>query len=683
MLKVSCTLIHKIKEAKCCCFKKGIHSRKQCKKWMILFIFIWLISSCNFKPVHPNLWSFGDYSKRFQPIFEHYKNPEDSLKRKAAQYLIENMGEHFYYEPDNESELDSFFLHLEQTISLPQLANKKLYETLKRERINIEINKRLGEGSLSKPDYIKRADFKTLTPEYLIENIDDAFIAWELPWAKSYSFDVFCRYILPYRYGNEVPELWRKTVLNQFKWIPDSVQNIENPLEVASMVNKQFVHRLCFAEQLTKKGIKQKISHQLNANVFGNCEFQAGIGVSILRALGIPAAVVNIPNWGNVNYGHELTGMLDKDNNWHYFNFGESGPEKDLNFRPIKMCLEHFDKMENFSPVLEDVTEKMVQTVDLEVRVKANKNDEIYLCAFGNLKWVPISKGTNSISKVIFENVGRNRRIFLAAKKKGNKLIPVSKAFCTDTLGNISYFNPDYSNQLSVKLLRKYPYWTYKQRMAALIGGEFSVSDNTDFSQKNVLYTIKDTLQYYPNILKTLELKGKYLRYEFPNLNDSTFDGPAEISFFTTENDSLKKIAGKYFGSPQLSQEQINLITDNNILTYVEVWDCDEDLKLETGKIVLRKNKQAIYVEMELDSAVTVTHVGICPRNDKNGIYPGMTYELFMWDNEWKSMGVKVAKANTIDFDNIPDNAVLWLRNLDEGKEERIFTMKNGEQLWW
>jgi hypothetical protein len=75
--------------------------------------------------------------------------------------------------------------------------------------------------------------------------------------------------------------------------------------------------------------------------------------------------------------------------------------------------------------------------------------------------------------------------------------------------------------------------------------------------------------------------------------------------------------------------------------------------------------------------------VGICPRNDKNGIYPGMRYELFIWDDEWISQGVKVATDDKIGFDNVPANAVMWLRNHDEGKEERIFTMKEGRQVWW
>jgi hypothetical protein len=159
--------------------------------------------------------------------------------------------------------------------------------------------------------------------------------------------------------------------------------------------------------------------------------------------------------------------------------------------------------------------------------------------------------------------------------------------------------------------------------------------------------------------------------------------GPAEIAFYTTKNNRLEKIVGKYFGSPQITEEHIRIMTDGDILSYVEVLDFKEDMNEKTGKFILKKEGQPIWIAMELDTTTKVTHVGICPRNDKNGVYPGMRYELFYWDKEWKSLGRKKATGDSAVFEEIPQNSVLWLRNLDEGREERIFTMKDGEQVWW
>ena len=58
-------------------------------------------------------------------------------------------------------------------------------------------------------------------------------------------------------------------------------------------------------------------------------------------------------------------------------------------------------------------------------------------------------------------------------------------------------------------------------------------------------------------------------------------------------------------------------------------------------------------------------------------------YELFFWDNEWISLGEKHATGHALRYDNVPKNALLWLRNKTKGHEERPFTYENGMQIWW
>jgi hypothetical protein len=40
-------------------------------------------------------------------------------------------------------------------------------------------------------------------------------------------------------------------------------------------------------------------------------------------------------------------------------------------------------------------------------------------------------------------------------------------------------------------------------------------------------------------------------------------------------------------------------------------------------------------------------------------------------------------KTQELVYHNVPSGALLLLRNLTKGKEERIFTYENGEQVWW
>lgn len=71
------------------------------------------------------------------------------------------------------------------------------------------------------------------------------------------------------------------------------------------------------------------------------------------------------------------------------------------------------------------------------------------------------------------------------------------------------------------------------------------------------------------------------------------------------------------------------------------------------------------------------------PEDDSNAIFPGQHYELFYWQGQWVSLGVQEAKDTELVYRGVPKGALLWLRNLDEGEQERIFTYENGKQVWY
>ena len=48
----------------------------------------------------------------------------------------------------------------------------------------------------------------------------------------------------------------------------------------------------------------------------------------------------------------------------------------------------------------------------------------------------------------------------------------------------------------------------------------------------------------------------------------------------------------------------------------------------------------------------------------------------------WKNNQYVVCKLSLIHIWNIPENALLLLRNHTRGKDERIFVYENGEQQW-
>ncbi|MCD8260664.1 MAG: hypothetical protein LUD15_03520, partial [Bacteroides sp.] len=80
-------------------------------------------------------------------------------------------------------------------------------------------------------------DIEVLSADYLIENIDLAFKAWQEPWSRHFTFDEFCEYILPYRVRNEPISNWRKLLHEKYYGIKDSIQHLSDPEEVALYLN--------------------------------------------------------------------------------------------------------------------------------------------------------------------------------------------------------------------------------------------------------------------------------------------------------------------------------------------------------------------------------------------------------------------------------------------------------------
>lgn len=151
------------------------------------FIGILLLSLLHFScsPIHDAplklaLTMAGDNRKELQQVLGHYE--DDSLKHKAACFLIENM---------------------------------------------------IGKGTIryllqeSDSCYIRQEpepDLTCITADYLIENIDLAFEVWQkYSWCKQLSFGEFCRNILPYRLKQEPLDRWRSYYYMRYKTTADSL----------------------------------------------------------------------------------------------------------------------------------------------------------------------------------------------------------------------------------------------------------------------------------------------------------------------------------------------------------------------------------------------------------------------------------------------------------------------------
>jgi len=87
---------------------------------------------------------------------------------------------------------------------------------------------------------------------------------------------------------------------------------------------------------------------------------------------------------------------------------------------------------------------------------------------------------------------------------------------------------------------------------------------------------------------------------------------------------------------------------------------------------------------MDLKQRTALSGFRFLPWNDDNFIKEGEEYELSYWNRGWVSLGRQIGTDKQyLEYDNAPLNALFWLRNLTKGREERIFTYEDGEQVWW
>ena len=145
-----------------------------------------------------------------EKVLRHYqKNPADSLKYKAACFLIENMPFYSYSTSKQLENYKSYYAWLKKSRgqTAKQVADsvKKVY------------------GPLGEPE--KKHDIREVDSAYLCNNIEWAFKVWrEQPWGKNVSFETFCEYILPYRIEDETLEYWREMYYEKYNSLLDSLR---------------------------------------------------------------------------------------------------------------------------------------------------------------------------------------------------------------------------------------------------------------------------------------------------------------------------------------------------------------------------------------------------------------------------------------------------------------------------
>lgn len=666
---------------------------------LCLYLSLSFFSSCtpHPAPVTEALRHAGPNRQGLKQLLAHYaQNPADSLKYRAACFLVENMPWHYGKKVTPLPNLWELFL-LEDSLVRPWLQNSSYYKNdhglhgYKYGAKKMLVRQAIGNSTTEDGFH---PDITTIGADLLRQNIETAFEAWESGWYPNLTFGEFCEYILPYRFNTEPVFPIRRQLRDHFMPL----------LQHDSLKGSQFT-AIDFVQQYTAKFGEGWNSEENTCDLgFFNiiywpsqsldCTHHASLIGQMARTVGIPAAEVLIPCWRDTDLGHSMVLTQGPDGKQTLFTaiYQTPGrisiphnPQRATKLykrtyaiqsnTPAALRLKGEELPPFFeNPFLMDITSDFIESIDVKVDIDAEKYqaDFYWFCLFINGKWKAIGwgKAEKGLNTVIFENIPVGLT-GIACTYRDGQLYPVSKLVTVTSNGPVEIRPDHFKGDISVT--RKFPAKALLfDFVMANTGAVIEGSDEPDFHHPVILGEVKDTLGPFFQDFE-LAVKGFFRYYrirttkwalqiaELEFLSRQPLPGTSEASPLPvfSPGEPPQPVFYKFDGQ-MLAERPDSSAFDGNMLTY----------------------SSKMWVGMDMGRRVTVDRIRVAPRNANNGIVPGNRYQLLYWDGRWVPHSTTVATHNYVTFGEVAGNTLYWLRNLDHGREEQPFFYSGGKQVF-
>jgi len=634
-----------------------------------------VLSSCTTYEIPSDITSIIENTKNKSQLLKtlnHYNNKKDSLKFQATCFLIRNMFEKGNYGGEKVEHIDEFF----KIVIAKQNKGKKLTEK--------ELEPIWDSLYQTCPQNIEfKNDLDNITYRFLKNNIDRSFELWKnMPYCRHVSFRDFLNYILPYRANNEALEDNKKWLSEKFNWVADSLKDKTDPVAACILINTRLKSKITFFDRFRSYPGNISIKNAYDSEL-GICSDMANLGAMVMRSVGIPVTIDYTTQFANISSGHSWDVVFDKNMKAHPFLGTESNPGEISNYRETEKAAKVFRMTYEFqNDGIEDTTENIptqfrkkdyldvtneytkVSDIVLHLTNIPEQTHYCYLCIFNNQFWNPVYWGKVQDDKATFLKMGRGV-MYLPVYYVNQKYAAAGDPVLLTENGKILNYSMTQEKIPSMKLTRKYPLFIrIKRYIERMKGGKFQGANMQNFSDAVDLFKIQDPLPYMNEADIKINQKFRYVRYIGP---DTGYSDISELEFYNRNRDGkLKKIDGKIIGKGE------------NFLIYKEAFDNNWDSYFYSNKKGLKE-----WVGLSFDEPQSIQKIKYLPRTDDNAVRPGDEYELLYWNKGWNSLGKKSADNYFLIFNNIPKNTIYWLRDKTRGKEERIFTYENGEQVWW
>ncbi len=402
----------------------------------------------------------GPNRGELEKTLKHYRQTGDSLKLKAAFYLIGNMSDKGY------------FIYTLKDTAGNEVAFNVLdypdYRTMVAAWDSIAAIR--GELDFEKKEFIK--DLHVIKSEFLIRNIDLAFEAWQKkPWARFLTFEQFCRYILPYRGSNEPLEDWRSYFYEKYQWLDSAFASSNDVAQIAAAINNDLKSWFKFDDRFYRHPTDQGLKEMLR-NKMGRCEDMANLAIFAMRANGLAVTSDYTPYWADAANNHAWNALIDSSGRAIPFMGGLFNPGAySLPNRIAKVYRKTFEhhkenlifKVKNRRKIPRwlagksyiDVTTQYVPTANVELTLEKERPDSVrfaYLCVFNSGEWKAIHWAEIKEDRAVFTDMGKDL-VYLPAYFLNQTIVPAGPPFILQKSGDILKLIPDTASTATLKLI--------------------------------------------------------------------------------------------------------------------------------------------------------------------------------------------------------------------------------------
>lgn len=620
----------------------------------------------------------GDNRGELEAVLNHYAGDPDKLA--AAEFLIANMPGH--YSHADAALMERYHQQADSFITAnPRISIFDLCDSI--DAISEDM------GVTVTPLV---SDCRIMTAEYLIDNIDCAFEQWRgNPWLRHLDFDRFCEYVLPYKVKDLHPlDDWRSDFRDVYARELAQLEYCDlysgSPYRACMTLNEAYrrdIHPGPTNEKWVRVydvATRLKVPH-------GMCSDFVYLTAVVFRAVGLPVARDCTPHWGNQRLGHSWNALLAQTGRTVPFvgmmSRVEDGRIIDerlpKTFRATYAAnpdLKRLNSSGEFVPAFfrnvfqRDVTDEYVATSDVEIDCSDEEAAAAYLCVYGDNDWTAVDYAMISGGKAKFSKIGRNI-VYLPVTYSQTG---VKKALCEPFIlgydGTVNKLAPGEAC-VNACLDRKYPVFKYVWDYAKLVeNGEFEASDDPTFSRGVMKIHTIPTGRAVGGEIDVPDTVPALRYWRYINRLPDTYGSMAELSFYAGGSDEPMK--GRVIGSEGS--------WENN-----SAWKRENLFDGDVLTSYCAPQGVGCWVGLDFGKPVKLSKIRYTPRGDGNMIEPGDEYELLYWaDGHWRSLGRKVAETMSVSFGDIPEGALLLLRDRTKGHDERIFLLDSeGRQEWW